>query len=95
LYETVTEPLWLTVNEPACKANEADLDPAAIATDDGAVSKLLTVDTTTFAPPAGAFVKVTVQVLEVEGLNVAAPQTSEETRVDAARLIVALAELPL
>jgi hypothetical protein len=83
------------VNEPACKANEAELDPAAIVSDDGALSKLLTVATATFAPPAGAFVKVTVQVLEVDGPNVAAPQTSEETSVGAARVIVALAELPL
>ena len=76
--------------------NTTELDPAAITTDDGAVSKLLTVDTRTFAPPASAFsVNVTVQVLEVDGPSVAGLQASEETSTGATRLMLALAELLL
>jgi hypothetical protein len=72
------------------------LDPPAIVTDDGAVSKLLTTDTRTLAPPENAFlVSVTVQVLEANGPSVAGPQTREETSTGVTRLIVALAELLL
>ena len=96
LYEAVTEPLWLIVKGPACKVNPAELDPAAIATGEGALSTLLVTDTTTPAPPAAAFfVNVTVQVLEVDGPNVAGTQTSEETSTGATRPMVALAELSL
>jgi hypothetical protein len=84
------------VKAPACRVNAADSDLAAITTDDGAVSRLLTVDITTFAPPAGAFfANVTVQVLEVDGLSVTGLQISEETSTDVTRLILVLAELPL
>lgn len=74
----------------------AELDPKATTTEDGAVSKLLTVDTATVAPPAGAFVViVTVHVLEADGPNVAGLQASAETVSGAVRLMAALAEPPL
>ena len=53
-------------------------------------------DRVTFAPPAGAaLVRVTVQVLEEFGPTLVGAHVSEETSVDAARLMVVLAELPL
>jgi hypothetical protein len=64
--------------------------------DDRAVSKLLTTDTRTSAPPASAFsVNVTVQVLEVDGPSVAGLQTSDETSTEVTRLTLVLTELPL
>lgn len=76
--------------------NAALLVPAPTVTDGGAVSRLLTVDTTTFAPPAGAlFDNVTVHVLEVEGPRVVGVHASDDTNTGAIRLIVALAELLL
>jgi hypothetical protein len=76
--------------------NATELDPAAITTDDGAVSKLLTVDRRTLAPPVGAAcVRVTVQVLEEFGPRLVGLQASEETSAGATRLMLALAELLL
>ena len=84
------------VNDPACKEKVAEFDPAVTVTVEGAVSALLTVDTSTFAPPAGAlFVNVMVQVPEEFGARLVGLQASEETTVDATRLTVALAELLL
>jgi len=84
------------VKTPACRVNAAELDPWATVTEEGAVSKLLTTDTRTLAPPASAFcVSVTVQALEVDGPSVAGLQTSEETSTDVTRLTLVLTELPL
>jgi len=72
------------------------LDPAAITTGDGAVSTLLTTDTTTLAPPAGAFfVNVTMQALEEFGPRVVGLHTSVDTSTGATRLTVVFAELLL
>jgi hypothetical protein len=96
LYEAVTDPLWFTVKAPARRVNAAELLPAATAASDGAVSKLLTVDTTTFTPPAGAvFVRVTVQALDAFGPRLVGLQASEETRTEDERLMVVLTELAL
>jgi hypothetical protein len=76
--------------------NAAELDPAEIVTDGGAVSRPLTVDRTTLAPPAAALlVNVTVQVLAVDGPSVAGLQTTEETSTGATRVTVVFAELLL
>ena len=84
------------MKRPASRVKEAELVPAAITTDFGAESKLLTVDRRTVAPPAGAFaVIVTVQVLEANGPSVAGLQVSEESSNGATRLTVVLLELPL
>jgi hypothetical protein len=92
----VTDPLWFTVNEPACKVNVPELDPTAIASGVGAVSTLLMVDTTTLAPPASAFLfKVTVQVLEAFCPRLVGLHESDDTRTGADRLTVVLAELLL
>jgi hypothetical protein len=84
------------VKEPASRVKPAELDPAAIVTDDGAVSKLLTSDTTTLAPPVGAFfVNVTVQAAEALGPRLVGLQANDETSTDATRVMAALAEVLL
>lgn len=84
------------MNEPACRVNAAEIAPALIMTDDGAVSKLLTAETTTLAPPARAvFVNATVQVLEAFGPRLVGLQANEEMSAGATKLMVALAEPPL
>jgi hypothetical protein len=84
------------VKEPVCRENAAEFDPAAITIDDGAVSRLLAVDTRTLAPAAGAFfVNVTVQAPEVDKPSVTWPQTSEDISAGATRAMVVLAWLPL
>jgi hypothetical protein len=84
------------VNDAACTGKATELDPAGTVTVGGAVSALLTVETTMLAPPAGAlFVNVTVQMPEEFGPRLVGLQASEETRTEATRLTVALAELLL
>jgi hypothetical protein len=74
----------------------AELEPAAIVTDAGAVSWLFDVESSTFAPPVGALLlRVTVQPLAADGESTAGLQTSEDNTAGATRAIVALAELPL
>ena len=76
--------------------NVAVLVPVPTVTDAGAVSRLLTVDRTIFAPGAAAvFVSVTVHVLEVAGPSVVGLHTSEDTNAGATRVTVAFFELPL
>ena len=74
----------------------AEVAAAATVTDAGAVRVALVLVRVTSAPPVGAiWVRVTVQALEELGPRVVGLQTSEETSTEAARLMVALAELPL
>jgi hypothetical protein len=76
--------------------NTAELDPAAIVTDAGAVSWLFEVETATLTPPVGALLlRVTVQLLSADGESTAGMQPSEDMTAGATRAIVALAELPL
>ena len=64
--------------------------------DAGTVSVALVLVRVTAAPPVGAgWVSVTMQVLEAFGPRVVGLQASEETRTDAVRLTIALAELLL
>jgi hypothetical protein len=65
-------------------------------TDAGAVKTGLLVARVTLTPPAGAAcVSVTVQVLDAFDPTVVGLQSSEDKRVEAARLTVVLAELAL
>ena len=69
---------------------------AATVIDAGTVSVALVLVRVTAAPPVGAgWVSVTMQVLEAFGPRVVGLQASEETRTDAVRLTIALAELLL
>jgi hypothetical protein len=96
LYAAITEPLWFAANTPACRVNTPELDPAAIASDDGADRMLFTTDRTMLTPPAGAFLlRVTVQLLEDDGPSVAGTQTSEDTNTGATRPMLVFAVLPL
>jgi len=74
----------------------ADVAAAGTVTETGTVRVALVLDTVTVAPPAGAaLVSVTVQVLEELGPRLVGLQASAETRTEATRLMVALAELLL
>ena len=74
----------------------AEVAAAATVTEAGTVRVALEFDRVTLAPPVGAaWVKVTVQVLEAFGPRLLGLQASEETRTDAARFTVVLAELLL
>ena len=74
----------------------ADIAAPATVTDAWTVSVELVLVRVTVAPPAGAgCVRVTVQGLEALGPRLVGLQASEETSTGAARLTVALAEVPL
>jgi hypothetical protein len=74
----------------------ADVAAAATVTEGATVSVGLEFERVTLAPPAGAgCVRVTVQVLEALGPRLAGAQVKDDTSTVAARLTVALAELPL
>jgi hypothetical protein len=74
----------------------AEVAAAATVTDAGTVRVALVLVRVTLAPPVGAgWVRVTVQELEELGPRLVGLQVSEETRTDAARVTVVLAELPL
>ena len=74
----------------------AEVAAAATVTDAGTVSVALVLVRVTAAPPVGAaWVRVTVQVLEAFGPRLVGLQASEETRLVAARLMVAVAEVLL
>ena len=74
----------------------AEVAAAATVTDAGTVRVALEFVRGTLAPPVGAgWVRVTVQELEELGPRLVGLQVSEETRTDAARVTVVLAELPL
>jgi len=73
---------------------EPELVPLLIVNGVGAVSTVLTVDTTTLAPPvAVVFVSVTVHVLEPFGARLEGLQEMPEMSMGATRLIEALLEL--
>jgi hypothetical protein len=74
----------------------AEVAAAATVTNAGAVRVVLELDRVTEAPPEGAaLVRVTVQVLVALGPRVVGEQASEETRIEAERVMLVLAELPL
>jgi len=69
---------------------------AATVTDAGTVRVVLVFVRVTLAPPVGAaFVSVTVQVLDAFGPKLVGLHAREDTRTEATRLTVALAELLL
>jgi hypothetical protein len=69
---------------------------AATVTEVGTVSVAFVFVNVTTAPPVGAAcVKVTVHVLEAFGPRLVGLHASDDTKTDAARLIVAFAELLL
>jgi hypothetical protein len=74
----------------------AEVAAAATVTDGGTARVALVLVRVTAAPPAGAaLLRVTVHVLEVLGPRLVGLQASEETSVDATRLMLVLAELLL
>jgi hypothetical protein len=74
----------------------AEIPPAAIVTNGGAISWLFDVESSTFTPPVGTLLlKVTVQLLAADGVTTPGLQTSDDTTGGDAKAIVALAELPL
>ena len=76
--------------------NVAVVAAALTVTDAGTVSVEFVLDSVTTTPPPGAgLVKVTVHVVAALGPRVAGLQASDETAIDAARVIVAFAELLL
>jgi len=80
----------------AVALNVAVAAPAAIVNEAGTMSEELLLARVTTEPPVGAAcVRVTVQALIALWLRLVGLQTSEETRTDAVRLTVALAELLL
>ena len=73
-----------------------DVAAAGNVTDAGTVSIELVLARVTIAPPAGgALVRLTVQVLDELGPRLAGVQASEETRIEAVRVMFVLAEVPL
>jgi hypothetical protein len=76
--------------------NVAVVDAAATVTDVGTVSVAFVFVNVTTAPPVGAAcVSVTVQVLEAFCPRLVGLHTSDDTKTEAAKLIVAFAELLL
>jgi hypothetical protein len=76
--------------------NVAVVAAAATVTDVGTVRVALVLVSVTTAPPDGAAcVSVTVQVLDAFGPRLVGLHASVDTKTDAARLIVAFAELLL
>jgi len=77
------------VKAPDCSGNAAEVEPAATVTEVGAVSRLLTVESATFAPGASAgLLSVTRHEVVLEGPSVAGLHASVETRTGATRLMV-------
>jgi len=74
----------------------AEINPAAIVTDTGAVSWLFDVESSTFTALVGTLLlSVTVQLLADDGVSTAGLQTNDDTTGGDTKAIVALAELPL
>ena len=68
--------------------------PAVIASEAGAMSNVLPVDSATLAPPLGAtFVKFTLQVVEVFGLRLVALHDKLEIKTATTKFTEAVAEL--
>jgi hypothetical protein len=92
----VTVALWSLLMVAVVALNVAEVAAAATVTDAGTVRVKFVLARVTLAPPVGAvLLKVTVQVLEELGPRLAGLQASEETRTEATRLTVVLAELLL
>ena len=92
----MTVALELLVMAAVVAVNVADVAAAATVTDAGTVRIELVLVRVTLAPPAGAgWVKATVQVVEELGPTLVGEHAREETRTDAARVTVVLAELLL
>jgi hypothetical protein len=92
----VTEPDWFELNELACRAKLAALDPHPTSTDAGALRTPLTVEIVMLTPPKGAFLLIPiVQPVEEDGPIVVCTQEREDTRIGAPKVIVVFAELPL
>lgn len=84
------------MNGPACRLKVAEFDVAKIVTVVGAVSSLVDVEIITLTPPAGgSLLRVTVHVVEADGVSTAGLQASEEMITGDTRAMVVLAELPL
>jgi len=76
--------------------NVVTLDPAATVAVAGTVSAGLLLDTAMLAPPAGAaLLNVTVHVLDALGPRLVGAQATELTTIEATRLTLVFAELPL
>jgi hypothetical protein len=74
----------------------AEVAAAATVTEAGTVRVELELDSVTEAPPLGAgWVKVMVQVLEEFGPRLFGLHVSDDTDVGAAKLTLAVAEVPL
>lgn len=84
------------MNGPACRLKVAEFDATKIVTVVGAVSSLVDVEIITLTPPAGGLLlRVTVHMVEADGVSTAGLQTSEEMITGDTSAIVVLAELPL
>jgi hypothetical protein len=96
LYVAVVVVFWSPLMAAVVALKLTEVAAAAAVTDAGTVRAELVSDRVTIAPPAGAaLVNVIVQVLEELGPRLAGLQASEETRTEATRLTVVLAELLL
>ena len=94
--DVVTVTVVLAVTVPAVAVNPAVVEFAATETEVGVVRAELVSEIATVTPPAGAaLLSVTVQVLDAFGPRLLGLHASDETSVEAVRLTVALAELPL
>ena len=92
----VTVADWLLGMAAVVALKATDVPPAGTVTDAGTVSVASVFVRETLAPPVDAgWVKVTVQVLEELAPMLAGLQVNCETRTDATRLTVVLAELLL
>ncbi len=87
------EALWSLAMEEVEAVKVAEVEAAATETEAGTESAALLSERVTEAPPAGAaLVRETVQVVEALEPMLVGLQVREETRTDATRLTVALAE---
>jgi hypothetical protein len=92
----VTVADWLLETAVVLALKVAVVAAANTVTDAGTLRVALVLVIVTLAPPAGAaLVRVTVQVVDALAPRLVGLQASEDTRVEAARLTVALAELLL
>ena len=83
------------MNGPACRLNVAEFD-ATIANVVGAVRSLVDVESITLTPPAGGLLlRITVHVVDADGVTAAGLQNREEIITGDVSGTVVLAELPL
>ena len=87
---------WLAVTGPAVAVKFAVVAPTDTVTEAGVVRAVLLRESATTEPPVGAARdRVTVQVELDPETTLVGLQASEETKAEATRLMVVLAELPL